>query len=605
MSTGSGMSSGGNSGVSSGSSTGRSPERPIFLKPIVRPSPYTGFLPARFRRAGSSTATTPGHGVQLYGLGNYNDPVYDEPTEDEPLASPSPEVQQKRPGRSLRLRLVLVGLALAMLVAALALTGRVPASGALELEFTVSTGAAIDPIRGQTAGQDTASSTSIVIPSFEGPSAADMAGDALAWAISLLQQLLGWWYQHPQLNGTTEPPTLAVKTPENELNAPASPPPPPDVLVIELSGKGRLAGTRVIDLELSVSVVDPFWTAIARHTPVWLRAITGIRAEPPRMFAIRLVGAEPAAVARMIENSNGSQRCALVDRDDHTPGSTAASNAGMIAAAPTRSTSVQAPAAITNLPTAALVLPTRPAVEQAPPDPSGRCAATAGRMGLAVKQIGVAARECAALYTGNVSCTGYETANPDTILEGPSGRCAATAGRMGLAVKQIGVAARECAALYTGNVSCTGYETANPDTILEGPSGSCPANTVNATCGVPPPPPPPPSLLLLPTPIPVAGVPLHKEGDPRPSVAVAVAVDRVAVDMSSPEQRADMSLSAEPPRRAPALIANPHPALGAPQVASPLATGPDLTAYRHDDDDDDDGVPGTHLRLGTMTSTSF
>ena len=555
MSTGSGMSSGGNSGVSSGSSTGRSPERPIFLKPIVRPSPYTGFLPARFRRAGSSTATTPGHGVQLYGLGNYNDPVYDEPTEDEPLASPSPEVQQKRPGRSLRLRLVLVGLALAMLVAALALTGRVPASGALELEFTVSTGAAIDPIRGQTAGQDTASSTSIVIPSFEGPSAADMAGDALAWAISLLQQLLGWWYQHPQLNGTTEPPTLAVKTPENELNAPASPPPPPDVLVIELSGKGRLAGTRVIDLELSVSVVDPFWTAIARHTPVWLRAITGIRAEPPRMFAIRLVGAEPAAVARMIENSNGSQRCALVDRDDHTPGSTAASNAGMIAAAPTRSTSVQAPAAITNLPTAALVLPTRPAVEQAPPDPSGRCAAAAGRMGLAVKQIGVAARECAALYTGNVSCTGYETANPDTILEGPS--------------------------------------------------GSCPANTVNATCGVPPPPPPPPSLLLLPTPIPVAGVPLHKEGDPQPSVAVAVAVDRVAVDMSSPEQRADMSLSAEPPRRAPALIANPHPALGAPQVAGPLATGPDLTAYRHDDDDDDDDDPGTHLRLGTMTSTSF
>ena len=183
------------SDISSGSSNGRSPDRPIVLKPIVRRGDdqcgrpawlysFTGFLR-------SSTATLPRHKVQMYGLDDFNDPFYDEPVDDAPLASPSLDgtqvQQQNRPSRSLRL--LLVGFALSVVLVA-ALTIRPPSYGALELEFKVSTGAAIDPIRGR-VGHATASSTSIVIP--DGPSAAEtvrrMVGDALAWAIAFLQQL--------------------------------------------------------------------------------------------------------------------------------------------------------------------------------------------------------------------------------------------------------------------------------------------------------------------------------------------------------------------------------------------------------------------------------
>ena len=64
-------------------------------------------------------------------------------------------------------------------------------------------------------------------------------------------------------------------------------------------------------------------------------------------------------------------------------------------------------------------------VESFSPLVGGCCRVAAGGMGRAVNHVGVPARECAALCTGNVSCTGYETyqgnctANPDVIFGDP------------------------------------------------------------------------------------------------------------------------------------------------------------------------------------------
>ena len=381
------------SDTSSDSSNGRSPDRPIVLKPIGRRGDdqcgslasglcsFTGFLL-------SSTATLPRHKVQMYGLDDFNDPFYDEPTDDAPLASPSPDgtavQQQNRPSRSLRL--ILVGLALVVL--AWALTIRPPSYGALELEFKVSTGAAIDPICGR-AGYETASSTSIVIP--DGLSAAEtvtqIVGDALAWAIALLQQL-GWWGEYLQLNGTTKPPSAAVTSPGNEPNA------PPGVLVVELSARtGRFkGGLQVIDLELSVSFVDPVWTSIAHHVPGWLRAITGIKVEPPKTVAVRLLGLDPEpGTVPAVDDGNGSQRCCATADLGHadqtpTPGLTDASKTATpeyTQATPTPTPTptpapAPAPTAIATVGTAASVLRAQ-AVEQLlhPPDPGGHCPAVA------------------------------------------------------------------------------------------------------------------------------------------------------------------------------------------------------------------------------------